>query len=93
MAREYTRISQQTRDQLIALIEQSMYTIKAAAAELRVPYENAKAIYRIFKKQNRSEKKISKWDKARTLKRLTSSNRSVKTLRLFFRKHEKSKSL
>lgn len=56
MVREYTKISDSRRRALINTILNGQ-TIKEAAKTVDVPYENAKAIYRVYRKSNRIEKR------------------------------------
>lgn len=53
--RPYQKISDHTRNHLISLIIQGL-SIKKAAENLNINYENAKAIHRVFTKQKRVNK-------------------------------------
>lgn len=59
MAREYTKTPNSTRLKLLKLIASGMM-IKDAAYKLKVNYENAKAINRVWKKEERIEKLITR---------------------------------
>lgn len=65
MKRQYKKVSDTKREQLIECIRQRDITIKEAAEACGINYENAKAIARVFRK----EKRVSKRTKPATLKR------------------------
>lgn len=54
--RNYARVSDELRQQLIALVDND-YTIKEAASMLGIKYENAKIIYRVYIREGRDAKK------------------------------------
>jgi len=56
MTRKYTQISNYKRQDLIDKIQKGM-SIKNASLVTGVPYENAKAIYRVFKSEMRVDKR------------------------------------
>ena len=56
MTRKYTKITNSKRQDLIDKISKGM-SIKDASALSEVPYENAKAIYRVFKSEMRVNKR------------------------------------
>lgn len=67
MVREYTRVHDDTRATLIKLIHEGK-SIKEAAEIVDINYENAKAINRMYRQENRVEKKkhrirVKKFDK------------------------------
>lgn len=49
--RRYEKITNVQRKGLIDMVEQQGFKIKQAAAELAIPYENAKAIFRVYRTQ------------------------------------------
>jgi hypothetical protein len=51
--RRYEKITNVQRKGLIEMVEQKGYKIKKAAIELDIPYENAKAIFRVYRKESR----------------------------------------
>jgi transposase-like protein len=51
--RRYEKITNEQRKNLIEMVEQQGHKIKKAAAELDIPYENAKAIFRVYRKDSR----------------------------------------
>ena len=53
-------MSNQTRDLIIDLIHNKKLKIVEASQITGIPYENAKAIYRIFRLEGRSKKKTYK---------------------------------
>lgn len=57
MKRTYNRVTDEQRLKLIELTQESEVTIKAAAEMLNISYENAKAINRVFKHEDRTEKR------------------------------------
>ena len=56
MKRRYEKITNDKRKSLIDYVQTNGYKIKQAALELDIPYENAKAIFRVYRKEQRSEK-------------------------------------
>ena len=56
MTRNYSKVPDEKRQQLISLINNNM-TIKDAARQVDIKYENAKAIYRVYRKEQRTEKR------------------------------------
>jgi hypothetical protein len=57
MKRKYEKITNDKRKALIDTVNNNEgMKIKAAAALLEIPYENAKAIFRVYRKEMRSEK-------------------------------------
>ena len=56
MVRDYTRVTDETRAQLINYIKEGK-SIKDAAELVNINYENAKAINRMYRQENRTEKK------------------------------------
>lgn len=59
MTRRYKKVSDDQRRDLIKSIS-SGRTIKESASDLNIPYENAKAIIRVFNSENRTEKQIKR---------------------------------
>ena len=57
--RSYTHVDNEKRNELIALLE-TKTTIKNAAIQVGINYECAKAIYRTYRLQDRTEKKSRK---------------------------------
>ena len=55
MTRNYSKVPDEKRQRLIELINMNM-TIKDAARVVDIKYENAKAIYRVFKREQRTDK-------------------------------------
>ena len=53
MKRQYKKVSDSKREQLIECIRQRDITIKEAAEACGINYENAKAIARVFRKEKR----------------------------------------
>jgi hypothetical protein len=51
MKRRYEKITNDKRKSLIDYVQTSGYKIKQAALELDIPYENAKAIFRVYRKE------------------------------------------
>ena len=50
MTRKYARVPDEQRAKLIELINMNM-TIKDAARHVDIKYENAKAIYRVYRRE------------------------------------------
>ena len=50
MTRNYSKVPDEKRQLLISLINNNM-TIKDAARQVDIKYENAKAIYRVYRKE------------------------------------------
>ena len=50
MTRKYSKVPDEQRAKLIELINMNM-TIKDAAKIVKIKYENAKAIYRVYKNE------------------------------------------
>ena len=59
MTRNYNHINDTMRKRLITLVQQGLQ-IKQAAAELGINYENAKAIVRVFKNEDRTTKRVKR---------------------------------
>ena len=59
-SRGYQIVSDEKRKALIKFITVDKMKIVDAAEMIDIPYENAKAIYRIYKNEGRSQKKIFK---------------------------------
>ena len=57
--REYTKVTDEQRSLLIRLLESNI-TIKNAARRAGLKYENAKVIYRIYRKEGRATKKVKR---------------------------------
>ena len=57
--REYTKVTNAQRELLIQLLESNI-SIKHAARRAGLKYENAKVIYRVYKREGRSTKKIKR---------------------------------
>ena len=57
MVRSYHQICDLKRARLIKLILENHITISTAAKMVDIPYDNAKVIYRIYRKENRVSKK------------------------------------
>jgi len=53
MTRKYSKVMDSDRKILIDLITNRGKTIKQSASETGISYENAKAIYRIYRNENR----------------------------------------
>lgn len=60
MVREYQRVTDETRRNLIKLIQDGL-SIKDAAEIVNINYENAKAINRIYRQETRVDKKKSRF--------------------------------
>ena len=56
MKREYKKISNEKRKLLIDTVNEQGLKIKQAAAQLGIPYENAKAIFRVYRNEMRVDK-------------------------------------
>jgi molybdenum-dependent DNA-binding transcriptional regulator ModE len=54
MVRQYTQITDEDRNTLVALIHEEGHSISQAAKALGIPYDNAKAINRTYLKENRT---------------------------------------
>lgn len=61
MVKQYVLLTNAQRKELIRLIHVEGLTIKDAATRLDVPYPNAKAVNKIFKKERRTEKRHPKF--------------------------------
>ena len=61
MKRQYAKITNEKRKLLIENVQANGRKIKEAAIELDIPYENAKAILRVYKKEERSEKQTHRF--------------------------------
>ena len=57
--REYTKVTDEQRSLLIQLLESNI-TIKNAARRAGLKYENAKVIYRVYRKEGRATKKVKR---------------------------------
>ena len=53
MTRKYAKVTDEQRLSLIEMIRNNM-TIKDAARQVDIKYENAKAIYRVYRKEQRT---------------------------------------
>lgn len=60
MTRKYNLVPDHQRKKLIELISMDM-TIKEAASTIGIKYENAKAIHRVYKKEQRVHKRINRF--------------------------------
>lgn len=49
MTRSYVKINDKTREELVELITSRNLSIRDAAQQMNINYENAKAIYRTFR--------------------------------------------
>ena len=58
--RKYQRVTDQQRQQLIQLVVAQGITIKQAALDLKISYDNAKAIHRVYKKETRVDKRSTR---------------------------------
>ena len=58
--RHYQSISNDKRVELIRLVHEEKRSVKDAAKMLEIPYENAKAINKVYKREGRVEKKTCK---------------------------------
>ena len=56
MTRSYSQVDDQLRFDLVKLIAEQKLTIRDAAKQLDINYENAKAIYRTFRMHKRINK-------------------------------------
>lgn len=54
--RKYARVNDELRQQLISLLDDNM-SIKDAAKQIGINYENAKVINRIYREEGRTSKK------------------------------------
>jgi transposase len=70
MVRAYEKISNERRKALIELIEGDNLGIKVAAKTLGIPYENAKAILRVYRKDQRLKKCPHRFRKISGLKNI-----------------------
>ena len=66
MRRNYTHVDNEKRNDLIALL-QSKISIKNAAEQVGINYECAKAIYRTYRLQDRTEKKCRKFNRGESV--------------------------
>ena len=57
MTRKYAKVDDEDRVSLINLIQNEGKTIKQAALDIGISYENAKAIHRVYKKEKRTQKR------------------------------------
>ena len=55
--RGYNRVTNEQRVVLLDLLDRNM-SIRQAASQLGINYENAKSIYRIYRLQNRKTKQV-----------------------------------
>lgn len=60
MTRNYSKVTDDKRQRLIELINSNM-TIKDAARSVDIKYENAKAIYRVYRKEQRTQKRRNRF--------------------------------
>ena len=60
MTRKYAKVSDDKRQHLIDMINKNM-TIKDAAKLVDIKYENAKAIYRVYKNERRTDKRKNRF--------------------------------
>ena len=56
--RQYSKVSNEKREELLILIVDQKMTITEAAEKTGIKYENAKAIYRIFREEGRTGRKM-----------------------------------
>lgn len=56
MKRRYEKIGNEKRKELIDVVNQQGLKIKQASALLGIPYENAKAIFRVYRNEMRTDK-------------------------------------
>ena len=56
MTRNYAKVSDEKRQLLIKMVNENM-TIKDAARLIDIKYENAKVIYRVYKRERRTDKR------------------------------------
>jgi len=57
----YIQVPYERRKELIRLVYEEIYSIKQAARELGIPYHNAKAVHRIYEKEHRIGKKLTRF--------------------------------
>jgi len=57
--RAYDRISNEQRAALLDLLDSGI-TIREASAQMGIKYENAKAIYRVFRRTNRRTRQLKR---------------------------------
>ena len=60
MTRNYSKVPDEKRQMLIEMINMNM-TIKDAARQIDIKYENAKAIYRVYRKEQRTQKRRNRF--------------------------------
>lgn len=60
MTRNYSKVSDDKRKRLIDMINSKM-TIKDAARIVDIKYENAKAIYRVYRREQRTDKRRNRF--------------------------------
>ena len=60
MTRNYSKVPDEKRQLLIDMIKQNM-TIKDAARLVEIKYENAKAIYRVYRREQRTDKRKNRF--------------------------------
>ena len=60
MTRTYSKVTDEKRQMLIEMINMNM-TIKDAARSVDIKYENAKAIYRVYRKEQRTDKRRNRF--------------------------------
>lgn len=61
MVKCYHRVTNEQRKELIRLIHEEGYTIKKASKQTEVPYPNAKSINAIYKVENRTAKRETRF--------------------------------
>jgi transposase len=77
MTRNYNHINDTMRRRLITLVQQGLQ-IKQAAAELGINYENAKAIVRVFKNEDRTTKRVKRNRKSKKTRKEKDASMSDK---------------
>ena len=60
MTRFYKKITDQDRQRLIAAVNEQGLSIKKASEEANIPYENAKAMLRIYREESRTVKRTTR---------------------------------
>lgn len=57
MVKKYVLLTNEQRAELCRLIHKDGLTIREAARRLNIPYPNAKAVNKVYERENRTEKR------------------------------------
>ena len=69
MVKHYTLLTNVQRQALCRLIAEEGLSIKEASLISGIPYPNAKAVYKTFRREYRSDKKHSKYQEIQSVKK------------------------